>query len=123
MIALVVLVVDDHVHLAENIAEILEGEGYLTRVATSAEEALNALEAGPIDALLTDFRLPGLNGAQLIGEIRRRGRGIPALVMSAYSDDDTIREARESGAIEVLGKPVQLPKLLGLLQAVREGAA
>jgi CheY-like chemotaxis protein len=123
MIALVVLVVDDHVHLAENIAEILAGEGYLTRVATSAEEALNALEAGPIDALLTDFRLPGLNGAQLIGEIRRRGRGIPALVMSAYSDDDTIREARESGAIEVLGKPVQLPKLLGLLQAVREGAA
>jgi two-component system, NtrC family, response regulator HydG len=123
MTALVILVVDDHIHLAENIAEILEGQGYLTRVAASAEEALNAFEVEPIDALITDYRLPGLNGAQLIGEIRRRGRSIPALVMSAYSDDDTIREARDSGAIEVLGKPVHLPKLLGLLQTVREGTA
>jgi CheY-like chemotaxis protein len=116
-----ILVVDDHQHLAENIAEILEYEGYRTRVAGSAEQALETLEVDAVDGLITDYRLPGLNGAQLIREMRRRGRGIPAVVMSAYSDDETIAESRAAGAVEVLGKPVLVSKLLTIVALMREG--
>ena len=113
-----ILVVDDHVYLAENIAEILEGEGYQTRVAVSAEQALDALERDEIHAVITDYRLPGRNGAQLIREMRQRGRQIPAVVMSAYSDEETIAAARAAGAMEVLTKPVAIVELLGLVSGL-----
>jgi CheY-like chemotaxis protein len=112
-----ILVVDDHAHLAENIAEILENEGYQTRVAISAEQALDTLDRDEIHALITDYRLPGLTGAQLIREMRLRGSQIPAVVMSAYSDEETIAVARAAGAREVLTKPVVIVQLLGLVSA------
>jgi DNA-binding NtrC family response regulator len=111
-----VLVVDDHLDLAENIAEILEGAGFRTAIAASAEAALGRIAAGDITALITDFRLPGLSGAQLIAELRRRGSNIPAVVMSAYTDDATIASARRAGALEVLSKPVEIPRLIALVE-------
>ena len=116
-----IMVVDDHVHLAENIAEILEGEGYQALVAASAEQALETLTTGQVHGLITDYKLPGLNGAQLISELRRRGQGIPAVVMSAYSDDDTVQLARLAGAIAVVGKPVAIAQLLWLVAGMRQG--
>ena len=73
-----ILIVDDHIDLAENLAEILENAGYETVVADSAEAALDRLERKDIGALITDYRLPGRNGAELIAELRRRGDRIPA---------------------------------------------
>lgn len=116
-----ILVVDDHVQLAENIAEILEFQGWTTIIAESAEQALTTLEQELVDALLTDYKLPGLNGAELIRELRRRGRNIPAVVMSAYSDDDTIEDSLAAGAREVLGKPVAISKLMDLVADLRAG--
>lgn len=110
-----VLVVDDHVHLAENLAEILEGGGHQVLVAHSAEAALQILAQGDVVALITDYRLPGMSGAALIAELRRQGSSIPALVISAFNDDDTIAQARAAGAFEVLTKPVQIDRLLSLV--------
>jgi DNA-binding NtrC family response regulator len=116
-----ILVVDDHVDLAENIAEVLLGGGFDAVIATSAEAALGRLEEGDVVALVTDYRLPGLNGAELIRELRRRGSDIPALVMSAFTDDDTVDASRSAGAMEVLAKPVALDRLLSLLAALETG--
>jgi DNA-binding NtrC family response regulator len=113
-----ILVVDDHVDLAENIAEILELSGYRTAIAGSAESALERVAAGDIAALITDFRLPGRDGAELIAELRRRGSTIPAVVMSAYTDDDTIASSRRAGATEVLAKPVDIPHLVTLMETL-----
>ncbi len=128
-----ILLVEDHADLAENLAEILEEVGYRTVVAGSAEEALRTLpgsgEAQPgggdlpgatarFDALVTDFRLPGLSGADLIQELRRRGVGIPAVVMSAHTDDETILASRRAGANEVLAKPVVVERLLTTIALV-----
>jgi DNA-binding NtrC family response regulator len=90
-----ILIVDDHVDLADNLAEILENAGYQTVVADSAEAALDRLERNDVAALITDYRLPGLNGAELIVELRRRGLTIPAVVMSAFTDDRTIDKATQ----------------------------
>ena len=84
-------------------------------MAISAEQALDTLERDEIHAVITDYRLPGRNGAQLIREMRLRGRQIPAVVMSAYSDEETIAAARAAGAMEVLTKPVAIVQLLGLV--------
>lgn len=113
-----ILVVDDHVDLAENIAEILIGAGYDAVTADSAEAALARFERGDIEALITDFRLPGRSGAELIAEMRRRGNTIPAVVMSAYTDEGTIESSEAAGAFDVLSKPVEVARLMALVQAL-----
>jgi DNA-binding NtrC family response regulator len=115
-----ILIVDDHIDLAENLAEILENAGYETVIADSAEAALDRLERKDVAALITDYRLPGRNGAELIGELRRRGDRIPALVMSAFTDDATIDLASRAGALEVMAKPVDLARLLRLVEGLGE---
>ena len=116
-----ILVVDDHVDLAENLAEILADAGYEAITAPSAEAGLARLQVGDIVGLITDFRLPGLNGAQLITELRKSGNRIPAIVMSAFTDDETIDVARAAGAADVLPKPVQLDRLMGLVAGMQSG--
>jgi two-component system, response regulator PdtaR len=118
-----ILIVDDHYDLAENLAEILDNAGYQTATAASAEVGLERVERGDIAALITDYRLPGRNGAQLIAELRRRGIDIPAVVMSAFTDEATIVDSRVSGALAVLPKPVALDQMLSLVAEVgKEGA-
>jgi DNA-binding response OmpR family regulator len=113
-----ILVVDDHIHLAENLAEILEELGYEVAVATSAEAALERIGQGGVAALVTDYRLPGLSGAALIAELRRRKQDIPAIVISAFTDDETIATSRSAGAFEVLAKPVEIDRLLSLVEDI-----
>lgn|GEM_PF-617608 len=116
-----ILVVDDHVDLAENLAEILDGAGYQAVIATSAEAGLARMAAGDVIALITDFRLPGMNGAQLIAEVRKKGYRVPAIVMSAFTDDETIDISRAAGAADVLSKPVHLERLMSLVAAMTNG--
>jgi DNA-binding NtrC family response regulator len=113
-----ILVVDDHIALAENIAEILSGVGLDVVTAGSAEDGLRVIELGGIGALITDYRLPGRTGAQLIAELYRTGRGIPAIVMSAFTDDETLQVSREAGALAVLAKPLDLGMLMSTVNAM-----
>ena len=118
-----ILVVDDHIELAENIAEILDAAGYATAVAASAEAALARMPSDSFDALVTDYRLPGLSGADLLSALTRQGIALPAVVMSAYTDPDTIATARSAGAHAVLAKPIDIEGLLrALSEILRAGA-
>ena len=115
-----ILVVDDELPLAENIAEVLATAGHEVDVATSAEDALVHLrvDANRADILLTDYRLPGATGADLIRAIRSLGDTTPALVITAYSDDGIAESAMSAGAADVLGKPVDFARLLSWVAAV-----
>jgi CheY-like chemotaxis protein len=111
------LIVEDDVDLAENLAEILEGMGYQALVAESAERALDLLEREPVDGVITDFRLPGLDGVELIGKLRAKGLPVPVVVISAFMDPRVAAQAEEAGALHVLPKPVNLEHLFQLLEA------
>lgn len=114
-----VLIVDDNVDLAENIAEILQIDGHLTEVAFSAEEALARAAAMEPDVLVTDYRLPGINGANFVKLFCETRTHVVAVVISAYTDDRTVKEARDSGAT-FMPKPVDFRTLS---RFVREGSA
>src|SRR5262249_25373081 len=109
-----VLVVDDNVELAENVAEILSLRGFQTVLATSAEQALPlALDEG-VAVVITDFRLPGMNGAELVTRVRRQRSNVRTVVMSAYTDSSTTDAVRAAGAHAFVPKPVDF-SLLGRL--------
>jgi DNA-binding NtrC family response regulator len=114
-----VLIVDDNISLAENIAEILQIDGHITRVAGSAEEAYpGALEDEP-DVIVTDYRLPGINGAAFVRQFRATHMHFRAMVISAYTDEATIEAASGAGAT-FMAKPLDFT-ILG--RWVSDGAA
>lgn len=100
-----ILVVDDNLEYAQNIAEILEIGGCTTEVFASAEEALPVALAPPVTTVITDYRLPGMNGIELVRRIRSERSGVQAVVISAYADDKAVDAARMLGA-DFLPKPV-----------------
>jgi DNA-binding response OmpR family regulator len=114
-----VLIVDDNLELAENIAEVLEIEGFLTEVTGSAEEALPKALHQEIATVVTDFRLPGMSGAEFVGHVRRQRQHVHAVVISAYTDDATVAAAKTVGAA-FLPKPLDL-RLLTRFVRERQG--
>jgi DNA-binding NtrC family response regulator len=118
-----VLVVDDQVEFAENIAEVLQSIGFQTELATSAEAGIARIREGGISALITDFKLPGRSGADFINELRRAGERMPALVMSAYTDDRTINASQAAGAWLFLPKPVPLQTLMHVFESLAKAPA
>src|SRR5690349_6760133 len=93
-----VLVIDDNVEYAQNIAEILEISGYATEVFSTAEDALATALDPRITLIVTDYRLPGMNGVELVRRILSTRRDVKAVVISAYADDATVLAARQLGA-------------------------
>jgi DNA-binding NtrC family response regulator len=112
-----VLVVDDNVEYAQNIAEILTIGGYATEVFASAEEALPVALAPLVRAVITDYRLPGMNGIELVRRILSERTGVQVVVISAYADDKAVDSARMLGA-NFLPKPVDVGALERLVRAV-----
>ena len=105
-----VLIVDDNLSLAENIAEILQAEGCTTDVAGSAEEALPKALTQEFGVVVTDLRLPGMDGIELLRTLGRQRMNVVTIVISAYIDDGTALAAKEVGAC-FLEKPLNLAAL------------
>ena len=114
-----VLIVDDNLDLAENLREILEDEGHRAEVAGGGAEALARLESGdPVDLILTDLRMPGMNGVQMLRAVKARWPQTPVVVMTAFSRDALLDEAEAGGALDVLAKPVDLGALTTFVSRV-----
>lgn len=105
-----VLIVDDNVSLAENIAEILQIYGHTTRVAGCAEEAFPAGREDQPDIVVTDYRLPGISGPAFVKQFLATHAGVRAMVISAYTDANTIDAAADAGAA-FMAKPLDFARL------------
>lgn len=113
------LIVDDNRAFAENLAEILSGVGATTQLVTSGLEAVEAVRRTRFSALLTDMRMPTMSGFGLIREIRALDPGLPAVVVTAYSEDDDLEAVRRAGILSILPKPVPVLELVELLSCAR----
>ena len=112
-----VLVVDDNLEYAQNIAEILQIIGNCaTEVFTTAEEALPVALDPRITLVVTDYRLPGMNGVELVRRVLSERDDVKAVVISAYADDSAVLAARQLGAM-FLNKPVDFTELGRLARA------
>jgi DNA-binding NtrC family response regulator len=105
-----ILIVDDNLALAENIAEILQIDGHATRVAGSAEEAFPSGREDEPDVVVTDYRLPGINGAVFVRQLLAARTRVRAMVISAYTDATTIAAATDAGAT-FMAKPLDFALL------------
>jgi CheY-like chemotaxis protein len=113
-----ILVVDDESDVAELYrqrfrCEVRQGS-YAMHFVNSGEDALDKLVGGvepTLIAILSDINMPGMDGLDLLGEIKRRYPELPVMMVTAYGDDERQRRATELGAAEFLTKPVDFERL------------
>ena len=113
------LLVDDNLAFAENLAEVLEDVGHGAQVVGSGAEALAATHARRFDALLTDMRMPGMDGVQLVHAVHQVDPGLPALLITACPGVNGTAAAQDEEILAVLPKPVPLEALFALLSQAR----
>jgi DNA-binding NtrC family response regulator len=114
-----VLVVDDERHQRDILQMILESEGYEAVTAGNGRQALSALGEGEFDVVLTDLKMPDLNGIALLEEVLKHQRGLSVVLMTAHGSIDSAVEAMRKGAFDYLTKPLDRDQLLlGLRRAV-----
>jgi CheY-like chemotaxis protein len=118
-----ILVVDDEPDVAELFRQRFRGETrqgkYVLHYAASGAEALDRLAGEiepPLVAVLSDINMPGMDGLQLLGEIKQRFPELPVMMVTAYGDDERRRRAAEYGAADFLAKPVDFEHLKAQLR-------
>jgi two-component system response regulator HydG len=111
-----VLVVDDQLSMAETIADGLGDHGYDAVPMASSRDAAVALETDHFDALVTDLRMPQLDGLGLLAVSRKANANRPVIVMTAYSAVDTAIESIRQGAYHYMTKPFKVDELVLFLE-------
>jgi DNA-binding NtrC family response regulator len=115
-----ILVVDDEKSILLLLKEALTQWGYQVATASSAVEALEALKNGMFDALISDIRMPDMNGLDLLREIRKQDETIEVVMMTGYPTIASAVQALKEGAYDYLSKPLILDELRHLMARMME---
>jgi two-component system, NtrC family, response regulator HydG len=117
-----VMVVDDHASMADALAEGLGEIGYDAVANSSSADAARQLESEPFDVLVTDLRMPNVDGLTLLALARKLDPDRPVIVMTAFSAVDSAIESIRQGAYHYLTKPFKVAELALFLAKALEGA-
>jgi DNA-binding response OmpR family regulator len=120
-----ILLADDDVEMRTLLTFTLEGEGYEVIECTNGTELLEQLNtvgvpntSQRLDLVITDLRMPGMSGLELLGRLRHR-RGVPPVILiTAFGDEQTHIQARQLGAAASVDKPFEMTCFLELVRAL-----
>ncbi len=116
-----VLVVDDEKNQRELYQMILEDAGYDVQPASSGQAALRVYEESPVDLVLTDYNMAGMDGLSLLKELVARDPSIIVVMITAFGSVDSVKDALRSGAYDYLEKPVDQETLLKTVDEALRG--
>lgn len=111
-----ILVVDDDPDIRDNLDDILSDLGYRVDLAPDGPSALELVSRQSYDIALLDLKMPGMDGLTLYREIKKLSSSTVSMIVTAFVGTATAEAALSAGAWKVLAKPVDFPKLLGLMQ-------
>ena len=117
-----ILVVDDHARARESMADVLRHSGHRVKCCSSAPEALQVLERESYDCIVTDLKMPGMNGVEFIIQLERRRHDTQVVMVTAHASVTSAVEAMRHGAFDYIEKPFDIDQLDNLVsQAIRHG--
>jgi two-component system, NtrC family, response regulator PilR len=118
-----ILIVDDERSIQVGLKGLLTKEGHEVATAGSGEEALRLLDSQSFDLLLTDLRMPGVDGMSLLKQVKERRPDICVIMMTAYGSEKVAVEAMKAGAHGYLVKPFDNEEVKILVRQVLEQTA
>ena len=110
-----VLVIEDDPGVAGSLKKELEAEGYEVAIALGGEEGLAAARQTAFDVVITDLKMPGLSGLELVDQLHAASPKLPIILMTAFGTTDTAIEATRLGACEYVLKPFEMSDMLDLV--------
>ncbi len=118
-----VLIADDEASLRKVLSSALKREGFETVSVKSGDEALEVLEASvqpetgePFSLVISDVRMPGMDGMTLLGRIKRRFKDLPVVMLTAHGTVDLAVQALKQGAFDFITKPYERDELLAIVK-------
>ena len=115
-----ILVVDDEPYMTEMLQSFFEMNNYVCFTASDGIEALEVLKSEKIDIVITDMKMPNMNGLDLLKEVKGKYQGTSAVIMTGFSEEYTTSEALNSGADGYITKPFRNKELLLILRRIRQ---
>ena len=115
-----ILIVDDEPNMLHMLSAVLQQDGFDPYTAETGQKALELISAGNFDFILTDVRMPGMDGLQLLENIRARGIDVIVIVMSAYGNIELALEAIRKGAYDYISKPFKTDEVVLTLRKASE---
>jgi two-component system nitrogen regulation response regulator NtrX len=107
-----ILIIDDELSIRDSLAGILSDEGFLPVCAESGEAGLKVLDDEGIDLVLLDIWMPGMDGLEVLAEIKRRNPGLPVIMISGHGSVETAVKATKLGAFDFIEKPPSYDKIV-----------
>ena len=111
-----VLIIDDDRGMVETLADVFAAKGFVPTTAASGESALALTASVDYDLVLMDIKMPGLNGVQVLKAMHERDPHTAVIMMTAFTRDELVEEARRAQALAVLSKPLDLDTVLSLAE-------
>jgi putative two-component system response regulator len=111
-----ILVVDDDPYVLESISTLLRAYGFPVTTCDNANTAMEKLQTDKIDVVLTDIKMPGITGVELLGMIHRYDSQVPVILMTAYAELDVAVDAIKKGAFDFIMKPYNAEYLVHTIE-------
>ena len=113
-----ILLVEDNEMNRDMLSRRLERKGYQIAIAVDGQQAVDMAGATPYHLILMDMSLPVLDGWEATRQIRASGSKVPIIALTAHAMEGDERKARDAGCDDYDTKPVELPRLLGKIEAL-----
>lgn len=115
-----ILLVDDDVDCLDGLVAVFEPAGHQCDKFTVPEEAVEAFRKNPYDVVITDIKMPGINGIEVIKRIQLLNRKARVIVVTGYSDEETVVAAAKNRAYALFGKPINVNDLMETLFKIED---
>jgi two-component system response regulator HydG len=112
------LIVDDDKRMTRTLVDILSLSGHTAVEAYSGADALARIRTQAFDCVLTDVRMPGMDGVEFHRQLRQEQPGLPVIIMTAYAADEIIRQGLDEGVVGVFDKPLDINQILGFFASL-----
>ena len=116
-----VLIVDDQNGIRVLLTEVFGSDGYKTYQASNGRLALEIMRRDRPDVVLLDMKIPGMDGLEILKQIKKIDAGVKVIMMTAYGELDMIKEATECGALMHFTKPFDIDELRSAVRGVLRG--